>query len=147
MLNLITRTTNDLSLLFLRLVMAVVMFPHGAQKALGWFGGYGLGGTYHYLTTTIGAPAPFAILAIATEALGPLALLAGFFSRFAALGIVGVMTVAVATVHLKNGFFMNWSGAQAGEGFEYHILMTAIALVVAFKGSGAFSVDRKLSAR
>ena len=147
MLNLITKTTNDLSQTFLRLVLAVVMFPHGAQKVLGWFGGYGFEGTYKYLTGTIGAPAPFAVLAIATEFLGPFALLSGFFSRFAALGIVGVMAVAVVTTHLKNGFFMNWSGAQSGEGFEYHILMTAIALVVVIKGSGAFSIDQRLASK
>ena len=146
MLNFITKTNNDLTLLFARIVLAVVMFPHGAQKVLGGFGGYGFQGTYTYLTKTIGAPAPFAILAIATEFLGPVALALGLFSRAAALGIVGVMTVAVATVHLKNGFFMNWSGAQAGEGFEYHILMAALALIVVIKGSGAFSIDRKLSA-
>ena len=113
---------------------------------LGWFGGYGFQGTYAYLTKTIGAPAPFAILAIATEFLGPVALALGLFGRVAAAGIVGVMAVAVATVHLKNGFFMNWSGAQAGEGFEYHILMAALALLVVFKGSGARSIDLKLSA-
>ena len=146
MLKFITKTNNDLSLLFVRLVLAVVMFPHGAQKVLGWFGGYGYLGTYTYLTKQIGAPAPFAILAIATEFLGPVALALGLFGRAAAAGIAGIMVVAVATVHFKNGFFMNWSGAQAGEGFEYHILMVALALLVVIKGSGAYSVDRKISA-
>lgn len=145
MLKLITKTNNDLSQLFVRLVIAAVMFPHGAQKVLGWFGGYGLQGTYSYLTKTIGAPAPFAILAIATEFLGPVALALGLFGRAAAAGVVGVMAVAVATVHLKNGFFMNWSGAQGGEGFEYHILMAALALLVVIKGSGAYSLDRKIA--
>ena len=56
------------------------------------------------------------------------------------------MVGAIATVHLANGFFMNWSGAQKGEGFEYHILAIALALVVMLRGSGAASVDRALSA-
>jgi putative oxidoreductase len=141
----ITRTTDDRSLLFLRLILAGVMWPHGAQKVLGWFGGYGLEGSFGYLTKTIGAPAPFAALAIAAEFLGPLALLLGVLGRVAAVGIAGVMAVAVATVHLPNGFFMNWSGTQGGEGFEYHILMAAIALVIVVRGSGAYSIDRVLS--
>lgn len=147
MLNAITRTTNDRSLLFIRLVIAAVMFPHGAQKVLGWFGGNGFAATYQFLTKSIGAPAPFAYAAIASEFLGSIALVFGLFGRVAAAGIFGVMAVAVATVHLKNGFFMNWTGAQPGEGFEYHILMAALTLVIVFKGSGAFSVDRKISSR
>src|SRR5262245_55556175 len=105
MLNIVTKTSNDWSLLFMRVVLGAVMWPHGAQKVLGWFGGYGFEGTYKYLTSSIGAPAPFAFLAIMTEFLGPVALVLGLFGRLAALGIVGIMAVAVASTHFKNGFF------------------------------------------
>lgn len=147
MLKHLTRTSNDWSLSFLRVVLAAVLWPHGAQKALGWFGGYGFEGTMKYLTDTIGAPAPLAVLAIAVEFLGPAALAAGFLTRAVAAGVVGIMAVAVAAVHLPNGFFMNWSGAQAGEGFEYHILMAAIALVLLARGGGAGSVDGAVAGR
>lgn len=147
MLNVVTRTSNDWSLLFLRVVLAAVLWPHGAQKVLGWFGGHGFEGTMGYLTNTIGAPAPLAVLAIAVEFLGPLALVAGFLTRPVAAGVVGVMAVAVAAVHAPNGFFMNWSGAQAGEGFEYHILMAAIAVVLLVRGGGPASVDGAVAGR
>ena len=52
------------------------------------------------------------------------------------------MVVAVLTSHAAFGFFMNWSGQQKGEGFEYHLLALALALPIIVKGAGAFSVDR-----
>jgi len=122
MLRKLISTDADFGALVLRLTLAVVMFPHGAQKVLGWFGGYGFEGTMQFFTQTMGVPAGLALLAIAAEFLGPLGLAVGLLGRVAALGIVSVMAVAVATVHWPNGFFMNWSGTQPGEGFEYHIL-------------------------
>ena len=141
----ILKTENDYAALVLRLMLAAVFFPHGAQKVLGWFGGHGLAGTYAAFTQNMGIPPLFAALAIAAEFLGPLGLLAGFLTRIAALGIGSVMVVAVLTVHLKNGFFMNWFGTQQGEGFEYHLLAIAIALALVLKGGGAWSLDRRLS--
>lgn len=128
-----------------RAALGVVMFPHGAQKLLGWFGGYGWTGTMGFLTAKVGLPAPVASLVILIESLGSLALVAGFAGRVMAAGVAAVMIGAVATVHLANGFFMNWAGSQAGEGFEYHILAIALALVVMIGGSGAASVDRALT--
>ncbi len=125
-----------------RIALGLVMFPHGAQKLLGWFGGYGWAGTMGFLTGQIGLPAVVAGAVILIESLGSVALLTGFLGRLAAAGIAGVMVGAVATVHVGNGFFMNWSGNQAGEGFEYHILALGLALVVMLKGSGAASLDR-----
>ncbi|MGH7338267.1 MAG: DoxX family protein, partial [Myxococcota bacterium] len=119
-----------------------VMLPHGAQKLLGWFGGYGFEGTMGYFTGTVGLPAAVALLVILAESLGALALIVGFAGRFMALGIAAVMTGAIVTAHAANGFFMNWTGAQAGEGFEFHLLAIALALVVALRGSGALSIDR-----
>lgn len=143
-LSTIVRTTPDLALFLIRLLLAVVIWPHGAQKALGWFGGYGYQGTMQFFTRTMGIPAPLAFLAIAAEFAGPVALALGLFGRVAAFGIAAVMVVAVLTSHLSNGFFMNWFGAQKGEGFEFHILAVAIAAAVMVGGSGAFSLDYHL---
>src|SRR5881394_2609653 len=141
----VVATTGDAGATVARLALCFVIFPHGAQHALGWFGGYGFAGTFGWMTRTLGFPAPLAALAIVTELLAPLALLAGVAGRLAALGIAGIMLGAITT-HAPNGFFMNWFGAlPAGqEGFEYHLLVIALCAVVAVKGSGALSVDRRL---
>lgn len=139
-------TQADISPAIARIALGLVMFPHGAQKALGWFGGYGFSGTYGFMTKTLGVPGVFAVLAILAEFLGALALIFGAGSRIAALGIAAVMFVAIGMVHLPNGFFMNWTGAQAGEGFEYHLLALALSAIVFVKGGGKASVDRMLSA-
>jgi len=144
MLQRIVDTRNDLTLTMLRLVLGVVFFAHGAQKMLGWFGGYGFSGTMAFFAQ-MGIPAPFAFLAIVAEFFGGLGLLVGFLGRIAAFGITCNMLVAVAMVHRQNGLFMNWSGNQKGEGFEYHLLAIAIALAVMLNGSGAWSMDRFLS--
>ena len=129
-----------------RVSLALLMFPHGAQHALGWFGGYGFRGTLGWMTGTLGFPPSAAALAITVELLAPFALLVGFGSRIAALGLVGLMLGAIST-HVANGFFMNWFGAlKAGaEGFEYHLLAIALAAVVVIDGSGALSLDRRLA--
>jgi len=131
-----------------RLALALVIFPHGAQHALGWFGGYGFTGTHAWMTGTLGFPSALAALAIVTELLAPLALLVGLAGRAAALGVAGIMAGAIST-HTGNGFFMNWFGRlPAGqEGFEYHLLVLALAAVVVAKESGALSVDRWLASR
>jgi putative oxidoreductase len=138
-------TTDDYSVLILRVVLGIVFFPHGAQKVLGWFSGYGLQGTLGFFTGTLHIPLIFALLAIAAEFLGALGLIAGFLTRVAAFGIGCVMVVAIFTAHLANGFFMNWSGKQPGEGIEYHILVLAIVAAILIKGGGALSADRALS--
>ena len=137
-------TNDDWTLVLLRLVLGVVFFAHGAQKMLGWFGGHGFSGTMGYFTHS-GIPAPLAFLAIAAEFFGGIGLIVGLLSRVAAFGIIVNMVVAVLTVHLPFGFFMNWSSAQKGEGFEYHLLAIAIGIALLVKGGGAVSVDRALS--
>ena len=137
-------TSDSWTLALMRLVLGVVFFAHGAQKMLGWFGGYGFSGTMGYFTHS-GIPAPLAFLAIAAEFFGGIGLLAGFLSRVAAFGIVVNMVVAVLRVHLPMGFFMNWSGTQKGEGFEYHLLAIAIGIAILVRGGGAASIDRALS--
>lgn len=140
-------TSDDGGALLARLALALVFFPHGAQKVLGWFGGYGFSGTLAFMTGTLGIPTPLAVVAILTELLAPLALLVGAGSRLAAAGIAAIMVVATLTVHLPHGFFMNWSGAQQGEGFEYHLLALALALVVVVRGGGRWAVDQAAARR
>jgi putative oxidoreductase len=138
-------TTDDSVITILRLILGVVFFAHGAQKALGWFGGYGFSGTMGFFTGAMHIPAPLAFLAICAEFLGGIGLLVGLLSRVAAFGIACNMLVAVVMVHRHFGLFANWAGDQKGEGIEYHLLALAIALAIMIKGSGAFSIDRALS--
>jgi len=138
-------TSNDFTVTIVRLVLGVVFFAHGAQKMLGWFGGYGFTGTMGFFTQQMHIPAPFAFLAICAEFFGGLGLIVGLLSRIAAFGIMCNMLVAIATVHVHNGFFMNWTGQQKGEGFEYHLVTLAALLIVLVKGAGPFSIDRALS--
>jgi putative oxidoreductase len=141
---LITTDDNPASLI-LRLVLGVVFFAHGAQKLLGWFGGPGFSGTMGMFTGYLHIPGPFAFLAIAAEFFGGLGLILGFLTRIAAFGIAVNMLVAIATVHHSYGFFMNWTGSQKGEGFEYHLLVLAITAYLIVRGAGAFSVDRAIA--
>lgn len=138
-------TSSDPAITILRLVLGMVFFAHGAQKALGWFGGYGFTATMGFFTQQAHIPAAFAFLAICAEFLGGIGLLLGFLGRIAAFGIASNMVVAVAMVHRHFGLFANWSGTQKGEGYEYHLLAIAIALAIMIKGSGALSIDRALS--
>jgi putative oxidoreductase len=128
-----------------RLTLGIVFFPHGMQKLFGWFGGYGFNGTLHSFTDQAHIPVVFAVLAILAEGLGSLGLIFGFLTRVAAFGIACNMTVAVYLVHRYNGFFMNWTGQQKGEGFEFHILALGLALFVMIYGGGAWSVDLAIS--
>jgi len=145
MLKSIMSTSEDVSFTILRIFLGMVFFAHGAQKMLGWFGGYGFHGTMGFFTHGVGLPAPVAFLVICAEFLGGLGLLVGLLTRIAALGIAGDMIGAIFLVHLKNGFFMNWYGTQKGEGFEFHLLAIAIAAALLLRGAGAFSLDRALS--
>ena len=135
------RTDDTVSTLVLRLMLGIVFFPHGAQKMLGWFGGNGYAATMGFFTGPMHIPAFLAFLAILAEFAGSLALILGLFTRVAALGIGVNMAVAIATVHYANGFFMNWSGTQKGEGFEYHLLALAIAVALMLRGGGKWSLD------
>jgi len=138
-------TTDDTAALVLRVMLGAVFFPHGAQKALGWFGGYGFTATVQHFTDTLGVPYILVLLVIAAEFLGSIGLIVGFLTRLAAFGIFCVMTGAIGMVHWQNGLFMNWSGNQAGEGFEYHLLAIAITLALMLKGGGKGSIDKFLS--
>jgi putative oxidoreductase len=126
----------------MRVMAAVVFFPHGAQKLLGWFGGAGFHGTIAAMGRINGVPAFFAFLVIVVEFFGPLALFAGFLTRLAALALAFDMFMAVMLVHRHIGMFMNWTGRQRGEGFEFHLLAFAVLIPLLIRGAGSLSLDR-----
>ena len=144
MLRKLFQTDANWVLTLLRVVLGIVIFAHGAQKMLGWFGGYGFSGTMGFFTKTMGIPTPLAFLAIRAVFFGGLGLILGLFSRIAALGIGVNMLVAIAMVHRHYGLFANWSGTQKGEGFEFHLLALAIVLAIIIRGAGALSLDRAI---
>jgi len=143
LLHALLATEKNLTLTILRIALGAVILPHGLQKTIGAFGGHGFTGTMGFMGS-IGIPAFFAFLAIAAESAGAIALIAGFTTRIAAFG-VGVTMLVASTMHAANGFFMNWTGQQKGEGFEYHILAMAMALVLMIAGGGRFSLDRSVA--
>ena len=134
------QTDGGVAALILRIVLAAVIFPHGAQKVPGWFGGHGFKGTMKYFADS-GITAPLTLLAMTAEFLGPFGLVLGFLTRIAAFGIGCVMLVAMLKVHWQYGFFMNWFGNQKGEGVEYHLLALGAAVALMISGGGAWSLD------
>jgi putative oxidoreductase len=144
MKNKIFNTSDNWAALTTRLTIGLILFPHGAQKMLGLFGGYGFGGTMAYFTDTLHLPGIIGFLVIIIEFLGSLALIAGFGIRiWAALTIILMISIIITT-HLDNGFFMNWSGNQKGEGFEYHLLIIGLSITTLISGSGKYSVDKAI---
>ncbi|MCH8040626.1 MAG: DoxX family protein [Nitrospinae bacterium] len=135
------QTDDAWSSFLLRITLGCVMFPHGAQKLLGWYGGGGFSGTMGLFTEQMGMPALIAFLIIIGESFGSVGLLIGFFTRFTAASLGIIMLGAISLVHLPNGFFMNWSGQQAGEGYEYHLLVIGMCLALMITGAGRWSVD------
>ncbi|PJZ24324.1 hypothetical protein CH352_16320 [Leptospira hartskeerlii] len=141
MLETLLATSNDIVPLVLRLTLGIVIFPHGAQKLLGWFGGYGFKGTYGYFTQTAGLPGIIAFLIIIGESFGSVALVLGLLTRVSAIGIGIIMLGAALLVHREHGFFINWFGTQKGEGYEFQILAIGLAIALAIVGGGAYSLD------
>jgi len=138
-------TFGSRPLLIVRVVLGVIFFAHGAQKVFGWFGGPGLRGVIAYFKQALGVPAPLTVLAALTEFLGGVAMIIGFLVRPAAVGLIIVMLVAIATVHWKNGFFISWSLEPGkGHGYEMNLALIGMALAVLVGGAGACSIDRWL---
>jgi len=129
----------------LRILLGGVMLPHAGQHAFGLFGGFGFSGTLQWMTGTLGFPTALAAIAIVVEAAAPIALIVGIGSRAAGL-LLAVLMATAASTHAANGFFMNWAGSlpAGSEGFEYHLLAIAVALTIAVRGGGSFSLDRLL---
>ncbi|MCC6484583.1 MAG: DoxX family protein [Armatimonadetes bacterium] len=131
-----SHTARDVGYLIIRLVLGIVFFAHGSQKLLGLFGGEGPAA----FVQQAGVPAVLAWVAMFAEFFGSFGLISGVLPRLSALGILVVMVVAVLRVHLRNGFFMNWGGKAPGEGFEYHILVMAMCLLIVLSGPGRFAL-------
>src|SRR4051812_5748772 len=140
----VVATGDSLAATALRVALGLMILPHGLQKTVGAFGGYGFKGTMGYLTGSIGAPWIFAFLAILAESVGGAMLIAGVGTRVAAFGIAATMAVAAAQ-HWRNGFFMNWTGSQKGEGIEFHLLAIAIAIALFILGGGRYSLDAAIA--
>jgi putative oxidoreductase len=135
---------SDLTLLIARLFLGIIVLGHGSQKLFGWFGGYGFEGTINFFTQTIGLPYLLALSIILLETVGMILLMAGLFSRAFAVGIIIVMLGAIFTMHGSNGFFMNWGGNLAGEGYEFHLLIIGLALIVSINETGVYGLNSHL---
>ena len=144
MKNRLFKTNNDLTGLVTRFTLGLILFPHGAQKAIGWFGGYGFTGTMGFFTDTLHLPWIIGFLVIIIEFIGALSLLAGFASRIWSISIIILFLGIILTSHLDNGFFMNWFGNQKGEGYEFHLLIIGLSIATLINGSGKYSVDERL---
>jgi len=134
---------NDAStaLLLIRLTLGIVIFAHGAQKVLGWFGGSGFARTIEVFTTNLSYPLWMVLLLMFIEFCGSLGLIFGLLTRLSAFGIALIMVVCAYQNHLQNGFFMNWLGQKVGEGFEYHILVLGMCCALMSRGGGSYSLD------
>jgi putative oxidoreductase len=144
MLQKLVNTENEYSLTLARVLLGVVLFAHGAQKMVGWFGGAGFVGTISDFAK-FGLPTAVALYAIFVEFFGSLCLLFGLLSRVAAFTIIVEMIGAVLPIHIHLGLFMNWTGHQKGEGFEFHLIAIALAFLIMVKGAGALSFDYVVS--
>lgn len=145
MLQQLLSTESTLTGLVLRLTAGLIMFPHGAQHFLGWFGGYGYAGTMGWLTGTIGLPRVVGFTVIMLEFFGPFLLIAGIGTRLVAVAMIGLMIGIIATSHWSNGFFMDWVNTLNGEGYEYHLLFIGVCVALALVGGGRYSVDGLLA--
>lgn len=141
MKNKIFNTNNDLTGLITRLTLGLILFPHGAQKMLGMFGGYGFSGTMGFFTETMHLPWIIGFLVIIIEFIGAIALILGFTSRIWSALIIILFIGIIFTSHLDFGFFMNWFGNQKGEGYEYHLLIIGLSFALLINGSGKNSID------
>lgn len=144
MVKTLAATDNSPAQLLIRLALGVVIFPHGAQKLFGWFGGGGYGATVTAFTG-MGFPLWAVILLMISEVGGSLLLILGLFTRVWALAIGTAIAICLKMNHLQHGFFMNWFGQQQGEGYEYHLLVLGIALALVVRGGGMLSFDRLLA--
>ena len=134
-------STNDFSALIARVTLGIVILPHGLQKLLGVFGGYGFTATIDFFSSSMGIPSLIGFLIVMGESFGALFLILGLISRISSTGILIIMIGAIFLGHIQHGFFMNWFGNQQGEGFEYHLLAIGISLVVMINGGGKWSLD------
>ena len=139
------RTESNYSPFVMRTILGTVLFAHGAQNFLGWFGGQGFTSTMTYLTSSMELPYIVAALVILLQFFGSLFLITGALTRPVALAVAIMFIGMIVTVHVPFGFFMNWFGNQPGEGYEYHLLVLALSSAVLIDGAGIHSVDHMLT--
>lgn len=142
--NKIFKTNNDWVGFIARLTLGIVVFPHGAQKMLGLFGGFGFNGTMDFFTTQMGLPWLIAFLVIIIEFFGSLSIIAGLATRVWSMAFIGLFIGIIVTTHLEHGFFMNWMGNQQGEGYEYALLVIGVFIALLVNGSGKYAIDKFL---
>lgn len=140
----IIQTNDNWGQLIARFTIGLVLFPHGAQKMLGLFGGPGFTLTLNVLTNQMQLPWIVAVLVILVEFFGSIFLIIGFASRVWSLAIAFLFIGIIFTAQIEHGFFMNWFGIQKGEGYEYSLLIIGIAISTLVNGSGRFSIDNKI---
>ncbi|PRD44101.1 DoxX family protein [Sphingobacterium haloxyli] len=145
MKNIIFSTNTNWTGLALRLTLGIVMFPHGAQKVFGWFGGPGFTKEMEHLTEHMDLPWIISLLVILIEFLGAISLIIGFASRLWAVAFIILFVGIIFTAHVEYGFFMNWFGNQSGEGYEYHLLVIGICIAIFINGSGKYSIDKLIT--
>ena len=142
LVELVFATYPSWSHLVVRIALGIIFFAHGAQKMFGWFGGPGLSATIQGFRK-MNVPPAATVLAAFTECFGGLALIVGVLARPSAIGLIGVMLVAVAKVHAQHGFFLNFAMTPGrGHGYEYNLALLAMALSIVIGGAGVFSIDR-----
>ncbi len=142
MRNFFSTNPHNSTAMVIRIFLGLVIFPHGAQKLLGWFGGYGYSGTMGFLTGTMHLPYILGLLVIVVEFFGALMLIFGLATRLAALSMLGNFLGIIFTAHLTNGFFINWSNTpNKGHGIEYHLLVIGICIALLITGGGRASLD------
>lgn len=138
-------TNPSWAILIIRVVLGVIFFAHGAQKVLGWFGGYGLQATTQHFAS-MGMPLPLAYAVCFMEFLSGIGLIVGFLARLWGLGVAAVMIGAMATVHWRHGFFLNAELKPGkGHGIEYTLVLLGNGLAILIAGAGAFSIDRLIA--
>lgn len=147
-MDLVFATYPSWSHLVVRLVLGVIFFAHGSQKLFGWFGGPGLKGTIGYFRQNLGVAPVATVIAACLECFGGLAMIVGFLARPAAVGLIVVMLVAVAKVHARNGFFLNFAMTPGkGHGYEFNLALIAMALSILIGGAGVVSIDQLIAGR
>lgn len=129
----------DQGILIARLVIGLIMAAHGAQKAFGWFGGYGLAGTGAFFENLGFKPGRlFAAAAAYGEIVSGLLIAAGFLGPIGPALLLSVMVVAAVSVHWTHGFF-----AQSN-GIELPLLYAIVGVTLALTGPGRYSLDALL---
>jgi putative oxidoreductase len=128
-------TTFNLVLLIARVALGLMILAHGYAKV---FRGGKLAGTAGWFDSIGMRPGKInAYMAAGTEIGVGILLTLGLLVPLAAAGLVALMTVAIVTVHRKNGFFVY----NAGQGIEYCLMLIVSAITVGSFGGGQYSID------